>query len=341
LSNQLKSILSHWYPNRDDMSWVLATVVRTEGPCYRKFGAMMMVNELGQWFGMLSGGCLESDIMKKCKKVMYHNKSQLVVYDALTDEETSWLLGIGCGGRVEILLQPVGSQNHYLYLDEILQNLKKGKTTPYQISLTSEQNSIGEESYSSSQHNEQQGFYFSIKPAPEIVVFGGGQDVLPLAEMMVVMGWGLTIIEHRINQLHPLKFPKQAQFIKTPVTELIHSQESVAKINKAQALLIMTHNLTQDGEVLNLIDKLGVLNDQLEPPYLGILGPESRKQKVLLMSDVSASFPIEKLKGPMGLDIGGELPESIALSILSEIHQFIENPLIETSTSISKRRALL
>ena len=70
MSNHLSHLLAQWYPERDNLDWVLATIYDTHGPCYRKPGAMMLFSSQGHQLGMLSGGCLESDIGVNARKVI-------------------------------------------------------------------------------------------------------------------------------------------------------------------------------------------------------------------------------------------------------------------------------
>lgn len=321
MSNQLRSILDSWYPQRDAMDWVLATVIDTQGPCYRKTGAMMMVNELGQWFGLLSGGCLESDIIRHCQKVMHFKKSRRIIYDSQNDEETAWLLGIGCGGKVEVYLQSVNAETGYQNLDKLFVKLQQRKISHYRIELEDGNNHLLSRATSTPNPNEV--LDLVLQPPPAIVIFGCGQDAYPLINICAEMGWEVTVLEHRINQKLQGDFPDGVRFIKKPVTDYLSGKELPPFLQQANAVVIMTHNLTQDACALNLLDRYFQQPNPSELKYMGLLGPVSRKQKVIMMSDVSANFPVEQLKGPVGLDLGGELPESIALSIVAEIQMVL------------------
>ena len=68
MANSLNKLLQRWRGDRDARQWVLATIIKTDGSSYRKAGAMMMINDMGQYFGLLSGGCLESDIMQQARR---------------------------------------------------------------------------------------------------------------------------------------------------------------------------------------------------------------------------------------------------------------------------------
>lgn len=124
MANQLSALLEQWYPQRDECDWVLGTVYRTEGPSYRKAGAMMLFNSLGQQFGMLSGGCLESDIQTHARRVMQTGSSLTLCYDGSDEDDLSFQLGIGCGGTVYIMLHRIDRENDYQQLDQLYEHLR-------------------------------------------------------------------------------------------------------------------------------------------------------------------------------------------------------------------------
>ena len=90
MANHLHHLLEHWYEKRDELDWVLATIIGTEGSSYRKSGAMMMINSLGQYHGLLSGGCLESDIMRQARRCWDNQKSRMIQYDMREEEDLAW-----------------------------------------------------------------------------------------------------------------------------------------------------------------------------------------------------------------------------------------------------------
>jgi len=131
MANRISQLLSHWTDNRDKHLWVLATIIETDGSSYRKAGAMMLINDMGQYFGLLSGGCLESDIMRQARRCWDNQKNRIIEYDMREEEDLAWQLGIGCGGMVRILLQPVHIDNNYLKLDDLNRCLDQRQKTEY------------------------------------------------------------------------------------------------------------------------------------------------------------------------------------------------------------------
>ena len=119
MSSHLFHLLSVWQQDKHQHRWVLGTIFQTQGPSYRKAGAMMLLRDDGERFGLLSGGCLESDIHLQAARVLDTGKSKLLRYDSSDEEDVAYLLGIGCGGIVEILLQPILACHDYLGLEQV------------------------------------------------------------------------------------------------------------------------------------------------------------------------------------------------------------------------------
>ena len=85
--NNLLSLLRFWKKSDNHENWVLGTVFKTEGSAYRKAGSHMLISESGKYYGLLSGGCLESDIVLNARKVMRTEKSKTLVYDSLDEDD--------------------------------------------------------------------------------------------------------------------------------------------------------------------------------------------------------------------------------------------------------------
>jgi xanthine/CO dehydrogenase XdhC/CoxF family maturation factor len=188
MSNRLNKLLEQWLQSKDSCQWVLATIIATDGSSYRKPGAMMMINELGQYYGLLSGGCLESDIMLQSRRCWADGRNRIVEYDMREEEDLAWQLGIGCGGMVRILLQPVAVNNDYLQLDILFAQLQQNRGCHYQQAINKQvpDNKVLLHTESILNRSGQifatetgDVFLQKIKPAPHLAVFGGGVDARP------------------------------------------------------------------------------------------------------------------------------------------------------------------
>ena len=318
-SNQLLDLLTYWHQHQDQQ-WVLGTIVETDGSSYRKAGAMLLINELGQYFGLLSGGCLEADIMLKAQQVFDSQTPKFIQYDMRDDDDISWQLGIGCGGMVRILLQPVNQENNQQALLAAYQALEQGNTCYYQINTAQPEQANQLVTTNSPAENC---LTIECKPSPRIAVFGGGIDARPVVQMAAQLGWQVIVIDHRTNNARQTYFSNAKQIIKRHPNDLTDADF----LQAIDAAVVMGHNIEFDAAAVKILQTSSC-------QYLGLLGPVDRKNRVLKAAKLSNS--VKPLFGPIGLNIGGRLPESIALSILSEIQAVLEQKDLSKLTSHSK-----
>ena len=251
MANRLNQLLKQWQGSKNSQKWVLATIIETDGSSYRKAGAMMMINDLGQYFGLLSGGCLESDIMLQARRCWDSRRNRIVEYDMREEEDLAWKLGIGCGGMVRILLQPVDEANQYLQLDSLYALLENNQTAEYcQVineqaplntlkKLTSKQvnpEQLTPEQATSSQlaseeadidgDNETQQVVFKqyLKPAPHLAVFGGGVDARPVVSIATQLGWQVTLVDPRTSYARNGHFDNSVNVVRDAIESLEQSQ---------------------------------------------------------------------------------------------------------------------
>lgn len=321
MANQLINLLAQWYPERDSQQWVLGTVYRTEGPSYRKAGAMMLFDSLGRQFGMLSGGCLESDIQRHARRVMQTGRSTTLCYDGSDEDDVSFQLGIGCGGTVWIMLHRIHRDNGYQQLDRVYESLTRRQTGTYYQSIPDDR---GENSayYASGNFAGEKAILqawgdhrgdclcMPILPEPHLLVMGGGIDARPVVALAHQLGWIVSVWDPRPANARP-EFFLDADHLLRGEAESLRGFVQDQCVNGA---VIMTHNIPLDAQALTVLNGLDL-------DYLALLGPANRKQKVLTHAQLTATDLQQPLSGPAGLPLGGELPESIALSILAECHQ--------------------
>lgn len=338
MANQLSNLLAEWYPNRDSYDWVLGTVYKTEGPCYRKAGAMMLFNSIGQQFGMLSGGCLESDIQVHARKVMQTGKPATLCYDGSDEDDLSFQLGIGCGGTVYIMLYPVHADNGYQQLDKLHHTLTQRESALYrqpiptngaiaQAQFVSHIGSIIHETQTSIQNdNGTDWLVIPVEPEPHLLVVGGGIDARPVVAMAKQLGWKVSVWDPRPANARKEFFMDADMLLRDPVEALPVFVEQ----QQVDAAVMMSHSISMDATALAQLNTVSL-------KFMALLGPEQRKQQVMERAGLTESDLLQSLSGPAGLDIGGELPESIALSILSECHSVIhKTPMVSAPSAVSR-----
>ncbi len=314
MSNQLSAMLRAWQEGKTDTEWVLGTVYRTEGSAYRKAGAMMLINGHGQQFGLLSGGCLEADIIRNARRAMVTGKTVMLVYDGNDEDDLSFRLGVGCGGKVFIMLQPLDPAND-LGLSDLCDALAVRQSGLYF-------QKIGEVRgyFKRADHTSQRTAYVEnrpdgdwlvtpIVPEPHILIVGGGLDARPVVSIAHEMGWKTTLVDPRPANARPEHFPTADTILRQMDTTMV---DYVAQ-HRVDAAILMSHSIDIDAKAL-LILKSSPLR------HVSMLGPRHRFADVLERADLAEPALPFPVASPAGIDIGGQLPESIALSMLSGIH---------------------
>lgn len=338
----------------------LATIVKVLGSTYRRPGARMLITPDRQIVGSISGGCLEGDVFDHAQRVMVSSEPILVKYDTTSADDIVWGLGLGCNGMVQVLIEHLTQQNEpspMAFLAECLRQRQMGViVTVFRIEgqvrtkvgarLMLHQNGtvisniedsnlatgILDDAYEAlrtcrSKVKEYQLlrgsaeiFIEVIQPPVPLVIFGAGHDAIPLVRFAKELGWHVTVVDSRPAYATLGRFPLvDAVVLSRP--DSIH--ESVT-VNNHTVAVVMTHNYIHDREILRTL-----LVSPLR--YLGILGPKSRTERLLQELREEGIIPTNehllKLYGPIGLDIGSDTPEEIALAILAEIQAVLANRL--------------
>ncbi|KXF83307.1 XdhC family protein [Enterovibrio coralii] len=320
MSQHIYHLLSKWHPQKDSTEWVLGTVFATEGPCYRKAGAMMLFSGDGQQLGMLSGGCLESDIQLQAKKVMAMDKPMTLTYDSQDEDDLSFQLGIGCGGSVDICLHPVSKANQYLALEDVYNHLKQRKSGHYYQQITSQSSAkfisssdahqlLGDREKIGEKIKEGGTSWLRtfIQPPTHLLIAGGGLDARPITTIAKSLGWQVTLWDPRPANARKEHFPDVQTVVRTDASTL----SKYCNEQHVDALVVMSHSVSLDAAVLE-----SAVSTSLK--YIALLGPLHRKEDVFRQSCLNNTDLPCKVYGPAGLNLGAALPEGIAISILSE-----------------------
>ena len=326
----------------------LATVVRVRGSSYRSPGARMLITDDGKWTGSISGGCLEGDALRKARKVMQDQEPQLVTYDTSEDSNQNLGIGLGCNGIIDVLLEPVNETRPHdpiKLFDKIIgvhepvglatvfsnsrfqgEKFLINRNQEVLISFSSESlNSLVmpdvarafETKRSEVMHYTLDGvalevFVELIQPAISLMIFGGGFDARPVSSLAKSLGWEVTVTDECVAHIAPLFFPTADKL------SLCHRDfvDRDFQITPFTACVLMSHNYEYDRDVLRRLLKS-------PSPYIGILGPRKRFDKMLTEYTREgihlSGDDLHRVHSPIGLDIGAEAPDEIALSIVAEI----------------------
>jgi xanthine/CO dehydrogenase XdhC/CoxF family maturation factor len=330
---------------------ILATVVDVQGSSYRLPGAKMLVLENGDTFGTVSGGCLEADILERAKQVLENGRPEVFVYDTTRDLDSVFSLNMGCRGIIKILLEPVTDNKLLEFIQTCLADQQKGMSATLidpkdenllgkrlliendQIVHSDFDEEVSKEILSFAKNlrnsDEQMGqglytfeigniFFDEIILPINLHIFGAGADAVPLATIAKNLGWYVTVIDHREAFANSERFQNADKIL------ISHPEQTAENINlnENSVAVIMTHNYEHDKNILRVI-----LNSKAI--YIGKLGPKRRSENMLSeLKEDGFEYDSEKMQkfySPIGLDIGADTPEAIALAILAEIQTVIKN----------------
>ena len=372
---EIRNIIAAWkIAQQQEKQAALATVVHVEGSSYRRPGARMLITSDGQLTGAISGGCLEGDALRKALMVMAQQKPMLVTYDTMDDDDAKFGVGLGCNGIIQVLIEPIdpAKQNHPVQMLEAVAARRQKAVLVTLFSLEHKKdpqqgtcfllkedgivNELKEEipfsnilkddagmaldTNTSSFKNYIAGdrqvtaFIEMIKPAVSLIIIGAGNDVIPLVEMAGILGWEPTIIDGRPAYAKAERFAGACQVLVSKPEDVL----SQVYIDDQTIFLLMTHNYNYDMAMLGELLKKEVL-------FIGMLGPRKKLDRILAELEEQGIYLDDRqrsvIHSPVGLDIGAETPEEIALSILAEIKSVLSGkdgkPLREQPASIHSR----
>jgi xanthine dehydrogenase accessory factor len=313
----------------------LATVVRVRGSAYRREGAQLIVREDGTHECLLSGGCLEPAVAATAARVIATGEPVLVPYDL--QDDSVWGLGIGCSGAVDVYIEPVSDEPVMRVWLDMLEHAEAGVLVTPLAGATGRQvvrvdgSTLGEltpavagiveaalERFTTRPPHDGvetiggAELYFAVSaPPPQLLLFGAGHDAVPLARAAWDTGFAVTIADTREAFLTPERFPRMT-------TVLMEAGKFSGAVTPGPRtfVVVMNHHIERDRESLRLAL-------ESDAPYIGVLGPLSRLERLLASLKEEGFTPgagtLSRVRSPIGLAVGAETPEEIAVSILGEI----------------------
>ncbi|HEV8338251.1 MAG TPA: XdhC family protein [bacterium] len=328
----------------------LATIISVRGSTYRREGARLLVAGSGAMVGNISGGCLEGDIAVVADQVMGDGTPRLATYDLTADDDVVWGLGLGCNGAVDVFVEPVEMASEFLRMVRRTMEEDAAAVVALVVAGTAgvapgsrlilhedgrAEGDLGDRAAADrlrrtmdaalregrsarrripAQEGDLDVFIEVLRPPIRLVVCGAGHDAIPVVTQATALGWRVVVVDKRDAFLTQERFPG-ATFLKAAFAQA----GMEIPVDGRTAVLVMTHNYLNDRDVLRWL----LTGPDPLPFYLGMLGPRERTEKLLkdLASEgVAPSAEAQaRLFGPVGLDLGSEGPEEIALSALAEI----------------------
>lgn len=357
-----------------DEKAVIATVVDLKGSGYRLPGARMLIGRDGMTVGTISGGCLEADVLERARRVIETGHAEIFTYDTTADENSVFSLNMGCRGVLRILIEPVGVTSEFIarirevfetrhpmiaatVIDSPLREVPVGTrvyarhdgsgdsvtSSGLHISIpelaydmrTLAGSSVPVATITYSISGEMIEFAFeNLMPPVMLLIMGAGADAVPLASAAHALGWQVKVYDHRPAFLSAERFPDE--------TELVTVDRDVfpdISADARTAIVSMNHNYDRDKRLLGPLLRSDAF-------YVGALGPKKRTQQILdelaADGDEFNDHQLGRLRAPAGLDIGGDSPETIAVSIIAEIQSVLRHrngaPLRDRKAPIYDRR---
>jgi xanthine dehydrogenase accessory factor len=314
----------------------LATVIHVEGSAYRRAGAKMLIFDDGAMLGSVSGGCLEADVREVALSVMQGAEARLLHYDTGTDYQLPFGLGLGCNGSVDIFVRravpdlleiaaPVTRllQGHKPFA--VCTIIRGPRAIARSVVVTSRGEQFGSTGNvnldrciatdandllerGSSQRQDFGGYEVFVDlqvPPPSLVVFGAGEDTRPLARCAAEVGFRVTVVDHRPAYLSSHNYPAEVRLVEARA----NTEMPDVQLGPLTYAVVKTHSVEHDRKwVARLLAS--------DVPYIGVLGPRARTEEILreLRSEND-----ERVFGPVGIDLGADGPEQIAVSIVAEL----------------------
>jgi len=237
---------------------ILVTLIRTTGSTYRRAGARAVITENAGTCGLVSGGCIERDLLERMAEWMRDFAPRLVTYDSTTDADLIFGSGLGCRGTLELLIEPFDAAH-----PPAVAAFRWNGREPVIWTTFFEGRELLVE---------------VLRPPRAIAVFGNGADVEPVIAVAEKAGFRVA------RAFDP----------------------------GLDAAIVMTHNFLKDAELLEMLLPTSI-------PYVGVLGPKKRGAELVAHLSEGARAHADRLRSPIGLDLGGDTPEEIALSIVAEV----------------------
>jgi xanthine dehydrogenase accessory factor len=284
----------------------LGTVVKTWGSSPRPPGSLMIIRDDGQVAGSLSGGCIEDDLIDRLRRGELDVQTpSLTVYGANAEEAQRF--GLPCGGTVQIVLEPLAGR---AWLQELLVGLKSGRSIERRLDIETGQVLISESSERERLTFDGRQLNIVHGPSYRLLLIGAGQLSRYVASMALMLDYRVIICDPRPEYHEGWANTGNATLSTLMPDDQVHEM----KVDAHCAVLALTHDPKLDDMALMEVLKTPAF-------YIGALGSrrsnETRRARLLEL-DVTAE-EIARLRGPVGLPLGGSTPPEIAVSIVAEM----------------------
>ena len=325
------------------MKLALCSVVATKGSSPQKAGALMLVYADGHQTGTLGGGCVEAEVKQEALKILASNQMEGPTFRSFTlDDDYGWDDGLICGGRMDMLIEPLEDKSILSYFRYLLDYLEKGEgcteaivtdsdnflhvpvagsrllfdrqgnlIASYPEGLSIESGTEGLSVVKNRRPWAKQGIaYLPILPRCRLLIVGGGHVGLAVAELANQADFDIWIVDDRKMYANADRFPMAQRVVTGSIDEALGSIE----ITSNTFCLIVTRGHAHDEEALFHLADRGAR-------YVGMIGSKRKVRLIfddLLAAGINADA-LDKVHAPVGINIGSQTVAEIAVSIVSEL----------------------
>jgi xanthine dehydrogenase accessory factor len=327
--------LENWQTEKKEIA--LATVIETWGSSPRRAGARMAITPDGKITGSVSGGCVEGAVFDAGVDVLRSKRPQLLHFGVA--DETAWEVGLACGGSIDIFVKPLESEffqalrttlreeeaavvatvvrgpDAVLGCEMLLRESGQATGSISQaldgqvIALAKEALEQGEPRRVMLQEDVEV-FLDVLLPPPTLIAVGGVHITIALVSLAKTLGYRTVVIDPRSAFGNEERFPHVDRLIPLWPDEAFQQ----IPITRSTAIAMLTHDPKLDDPALKIA---------LPSPafYVGALGSKTTqaKRRQRLLEDGLTEEQLDRLHGPIGLNIGAGTPEEIAMAIMAEI----------------------
>ncbi|MBC5825999.1 MAG: XdhC family protein [Candidatus Eremiobacteraeota bacterium] len=313
--------------------FAVATVIKVEGSAPRGEGAQMLVSITGKISGSVSGGCVEAAVAEEAQSVLASKIPKVVRYGI--NRNMMWDVGLSCGGAIEVFVEPddafdrcapAENNSRAWALCTIVRGRDIGRKLVVgddgqaagnigdpsisQVIVTAALKQIAERRSGTESFTGCDVFIDVVLPQARLVIVGAVHVAVALCDFASRAGFSVTIVDPRAKLNNTERFP-------TAVSLIVGWPEAALPtvgFDENTYVAVLTHDEKFDDPTLDI-----VLRSRAR--YVGAIGSKKTQQlrRTRLEQAGFALSNIDRLHAPIGLDIGAESPEEIAVAILAEM----------------------
>lgn len=316
----LPKIALDWH--RAGRGVAVATVVETWGSAPRPVGSQLVIDAEGGMEGSVSGGCVEGAVIVEALEALEDGKPRLLDYGVSDDE--AFAVGLACGGRIRVLVEPVGSALPVDVLADLVERRARAEPVAYVTDLQAGAPRLaGRAAFPdrfrldrSGVEDDEQTFVAIHNPPLRMIVVGAVHIAQALVPMARACGYAPVLIDPRGAFGSAERFPGE-----TILDDWPDAAMAALKPDTRTAVVTLTHDPKLDDPAIMAALRSDVF-------YLGCLGStRTHAKRVARLEEAGFSTDdIARIHAPVGLDIGGRQPAEIAVSIMAEVTQALRAP---------------